>query len=133
MKPLKATRCAEGRGRPEERLGENREDRTQSRSSPPSPLMRVHEAASRDRKTRFTALLHHVNVDALRRAFGRLKRGAAAGVDGETVATYEQNLSEKLQGLCDRVHRGGYRPDPVRRVYIPKLDGRQRPLGIPAL
>lgn len=133
MKLPKATRCAEGRGRPEERLGENGEDWTQRRNTLPLPLTRVHEAASRDKKTRFTALLHHVDVEALSRAFGRLKRGAAAGVDGATVATYEQNLSEKLQGLCDRVHRGGYRPEPVRRVYIPKPDGGQRPLGIPAL
>lgn len=132
MKLPKATRCAEGRGRPEERLGEEPEDRTQSRNALP-PLTRVHEAASRDRKTRFTALLHHVDVQALSRAFGRLKRGAAAGVDGATVATYEQNLAEKLQGLCDRVHREEYRPEPVRRVYIPKPDGGQRPLGIPAL
>jgi RNA-directed DNA polymerase len=88
MKPPKETRRVKGRGRPEERLGESREDRTQSRTTLPIPLTRVHEAASRDRKTQFTALLHHVNVDALRRAFGRLKRGAAAGVDGVTVATY---------------------------------------------
>ena len=123
----------EGRGRPEDGFGERTEDRTQSRKLLPPSLVRVHEAASRDRKTRFTALLHHVNVEALERAFGRLKRSAAAGVDGETVATYEQGLSEKLQDLCDRVHRGRYRPEPVRRVYIPKSDGGQRPLGIPAL
>ena len=123
----------EGRGGPEDGLGERTEDRTQSRKRPPSSLARVHEAASRDKKTRFTALLHHVNVEALERAFGRLKRGAAAGVDGETVATYEQGLPEKLQVLCDRVHRGRYRPEPVRRVHIPKPDGGQRPLGIPAL
>lgn len=122
-----------GRGRPEDGFGERTEDRTQRRNRLPSPLVRVHEAASRDTKTRFTALLHHVNVEALERAFGRLKRGAAAGVDGVTVATYEQGLSEKLQDLCDRVHRGCYRPEPVRRVYIPKPDGGQRPLGIPAL
>lgn len=123
----------EGRGRPEDGLSERTEDRTQSRKLLPPSLARVHEAASRDKKTRFTALLHHVNVEALARAFGRLKRGAAAGVDGVTVATYEQGLSEKLQALCDRVHHGWYRPEPVRRVYIPKPDGGQRPLGIPAL
>ena len=122
-----------GRGRPEDGFGERTEDRTQSRKLLPSTLARVHEAASRDKKTRFTALLHHVNVEALERAFGRLKRGAAAGVDGVTVATYEQGLSEKLQDLCGRIHRGTYRPEPVRRVYIPKPDGGQRPLGIPAL
>ena len=99
----------------------------------PSPLVRVREAASKDKKTRFTALLHHVNVEALARAFARLKRRAAAGVDGETVETYEQGLPEKLQDLCDRVHRGRFRPSPVRRVHIPKSDGGRRPLGIPAL
>jgi Zn finger protein HypA/HybF involved in hydrogenase expression len=90
MKPPKETRRVEGRGRPEDGLSERTEDRTQSRSLLPSALARVHEAASRDKKARFTALLHHVNVEALGRAFGRLKRGAAAGVDGETVATYER-------------------------------------------
>lgn len=133
MKPPKETRRVEGRGRPEDGLSERTEDRTQSRKLLPPSLARVHEAASRDKKTRFTALLHHVNVEALGRAFGRLKRGAAAGVDGETVATYEQGLSEKLQDLCDRIHRGWDRAEPVRRVYIPKPDGGQRPLGIPAL
>jgi len=133
MKPPKETRRVKGRGRPEDGLREHTEDRTQSRTLLPPALARVHDAASRDKKTRFTALLHHVNVEALGRAFGRLKRHAAAGVDGETVATYEQGLSEKLQDLCARVHRGGYRPEPVRRVYIPKPDGGQRPLGIPAL
>ena len=123
----------EGRGRPEEGLSKRVQDRTQRRKRLSPSLARVHEAASRDKHTRFTALLHHVNVDALGRAFSRLKRGAVAGVDGETVATYEQGLSEKLQALCDRVHRGCYRPAPVRRVYIPKPDGGQRPLGIPAL
>ena len=123
----------EGRGRPEDGFGERTKDRTQRRKLLLSSLVRVHEAASRDTKTRFTALLHHVNVEALERAFGRLKRGAAAGVDGETVATYEQGLSEKLQVLCDHVHRGCYRPEPVRRVYIPKPDGGQRPLGMPTV
>jgi hypothetical protein len=128
MKPLKETKRVEGRSGPEDGLSERAEDRTQSRKRLSSSLARVHEAASRDKKTRFTALLHHVSVEALERAFGRLKRGAAAGVDGETVATYERGLSGKLQDLCDRVHRGWYRPAPVRRVYIPKPDGGQRPL-----
>ncbi len=131
--PPKETRRAEGRSGPENGPGESAEDRTQSRSLLPSPLVRVREAASKDKKTRFTALLHHVNVEALTRAFGRLKRHAAAGVDGETVATYEQGLPGKLQDLCDRVHRGRFRALPVRRVHIPKSDGGQRPLGIPAL
>jgi group II intron reverse transcriptase/maturase len=74
-----------------------------------------------------------VDVASLQRAFGRLKRRASAGVDGETVTSYEQDLEKNLQDLCERVHTGRYRPQPVRRVYIPKADGGVRPLGIPAL
>ncbi len=84
-------------------------------------------------QTRFTALLHHVDVAALERAFRRQKRQASAGVDGITVGDYEQNLEANLQDLCARVHTGRYRPQPVRRVYIPKADGGRRPLGVPTL
>jgi group II intron reverse transcriptase/maturase len=93
----------------------------------------VNEAAKRDRKARFTALLHHVDHEALYRAFRRLRRSASAGVDGETVADYEKNFVSNIKGLCSRVHTGRYRPLPVRRVYIPKSDGGKRLLGIPAL
>jgi group II intron reverse transcriptase/maturase len=93
----------------------------------------VNQAAQRDKRTRFTALLHYVDVERLRRVFTRLRRNATAGVDGETVAHYERNLEDNLRALCARVHSGHYRPFPVRRVYIPKRDGSQRPLGIPAL
>jgi group II intron reverse transcriptase/maturase len=95
--------------------------------------MRVNEAARRDRKARFTALLHHVDVWALLRAFQRLKRRASPGVDGETVTHYEQNVWANLIDLCRRIHTGRYRPQPVRRVFIPKADGGQRPLGVPTL
>lgn len=107
--------------------------RTQGRVSLPPNLVRVNEAATRDKGARFTALLHHVDGEALNRAFRRLRRNAAAGVDGETVETYEQDLVARLRDLLDRVHSGRYRPHAVRRVYIPKSDGGQRPLGIPAL
>ena len=107
--------------------------RTQSRVALPPNLVRVNQAARRDRQMRFTALLHHVGVERLRRAFGRLRRDASAGVDGETVTHYEQHLEENLQELCERVHTGRYRPQPVRRVYLPKSDGGQRAIGIPAL
>ena len=107
--------------------------RTQGRGALPANLVRVNQAAHKDRRTQFTALLHHVDAASLRRAFGRLKRDASAGVDGETVASYEQNLEANLEGLRERVHTGRYRPHPVRRVYIPKSDGGRRPLGIPAL
>jgi group II intron reverse transcriptase/maturase len=99
----------------------------------PPNLVRVNRAARRSRQTQFTALLHHVDVASLRRAFGRLKRNVSAGVDGMTVTGYEQDLEANLQDLCERVHTGRYRPQPVRRVYIPKADGGRRPLGIPAL
>jgi group II intron reverse transcriptase/maturase len=108
--------------------------RTQSRTSTPSARERVRQAAQRDRKQRFTALLHHVyNVDRLRTAYLTLKRDAAAGVDGETWQSYGQTLEANLQDLSDRLKRGAYRARPVRRAYIPKADGRQRPLGVPAL
>jgi len=93
----------------------------------------VNKAARRDRKTGFTALLHHVTPDALERSFRRLRRQAAAGVDGVTVSEYEQDLERKLLDLHSRVHRGRYRASPVRRVWIPKADGQRRPLGVPAL
>jgi len=99
----------------------------------PLNLWRVYEAAKRNKQAQFTALMHHVDAVALERAFRRLKRKASAGVDGETVVTYEQDLESNLKDLCERVHTGRYRPLPVRRVYIPKADGGQRPLGVPAL
>jgi RNA-directed DNA polymerase len=108
--------------------------RTQSRTSTPSALERVRQAAQRDRKQRFTALLHHVyDVERLRTAYLALKRDAAAGVDGETWQSYGQTLETNLQDLSGRLKRGAYRARPVRRAYIPKADGRQRPLGVPAL
>ena len=96
-------------------------------------LQRVYDAARHDKHARFTALLHHVDVAALTRAFWRCKRSASAGIDGITVEIYEQNLGRNLQALCTQVHTGRYRPLPVRRVLIPKSDGGTRPLGVPAL
>jgi retron-type reverse transcriptase len=93
----------------------------------------VNEAARRSRQTRFTALLHHVDDEALRRAFRRQRRTASAGVDGVTVKDYERNREANLRDLRERVHTGRYRPQPVRRTYIPKADGGRRQLGIPAL
>jgi group II intron reverse transcriptase/maturase len=93
----------------------------------------VNEAAQQSRRTRFTALLHHVNVAALKRAYSRQRKKASPGVDGLTVEEYGRDLEANLRDLCDRVHSGRYRPLPVRRVYIPKPDGGERPLGVPAL
>jgi RNA-directed DNA polymerase len=95
-----------------------------------SELGRVRRMAATDKDARFTALLHHVDVDRLRAAYFALRPKAAPGVDGVTWADYGLDLEENLQDLHARVHRGAYRAKPSRRVYIPKPDGRQRPLGI---
>lgn len=99
----------------------------------PSDLSRVRRVAATDKEARFTALLHHVDVDRLRAAYWVLKPKAAPGVDGVTWADYGLELEDNLQDLHVRVHRGAYRARPSRRVYIPKPDGRLRPLGIAAL
>ena len=93
----------------------------------------VREAARKDSTLKFTALLHHINEDCLTEAFFNLKKTAAVGVDGVTWHDYEQNLEANIAVLHDRIHRGAYRALPSRRVWIPKPDGRQRPLGIAAL
>ena len=123
----------EGRGPAKGNTDEQNATRTQRRTLAPTALERVREVATRDRKAKFTALLHHVTVDRLRTAFASLKRGAAAGVDGVTWDAYAQGLEARLLDLHARVHRGTYRATPSRRVYIPKPDGRMRPLGIAAL
>jgi len=93
----------------------------------------VRQVAQRDKEARFTALLHHVTVHRLGLAFDELKKDAAPGVDGVTWRDYEQNLADHLRGLHERVQSGRYRASPSRRVYIPKADGRLRPLGIATL
>jgi retron-type reverse transcriptase len=93
-------------------------------------LDRIRQAARHRTKEKFTALFHHINPEALRMAFYALKREAAPGVDGMTWRTYETDLDRKIADLHDRVQRGAYRPLPSRRRYIPKPDGRQRPLAV---
>jgi RNA-directed DNA polymerase len=98
-----------------------------------SALDRVGEVARKDKDAKFTALLHHVNLNRLREAYWAINPQAAPGVDGERWGWYGQNLEANLRDLLARVHTGRYRPKPSRRAYIPKADGRQRPLGIAAL
>src|ERR687884_36358 len=107
--------------------------RAQNRESVSQALGRVRHVARQRRKERFTALLHHISVDRRRLAFFALKRDAASGVDGLTWRDYEAELEPRLADLHARVHRGAYRARPSRRRYIPKPDGRQRPLAIAAL
>ncbi len=108
--------------------------RTQRRLGVHSALERIRQLARRDGKMRFTALLHHIyDLEMLREAYFGLKRKAAPGVDGQTWRHYGEALETNLQDLSERLKRGAYRAKPVRRVYIPKADGRQRPLGVTAL
>jgi RNA-directed DNA polymerase len=107
--------------------------RAQIRAGVTQALDRVRQAARQRKKERFTALLHHVSLDTLQTAFYALKRKAAPGVDGMTWQEYEADLDRRLEALHGRIHRGAYRPQPARRTFIPKADGRQRPLAIAAL
>jgi RNA-directed DNA polymerase len=129
-----AAEAMEGSGLAKGNSPERNALRTQRRDSAPSALERVRQAARRDRKQRFTALLHYVyNIECLRRAYLGIKPDAAAGIDGETWRHYGEALEENLRDLAARVKRGAYRAKPVRRAYVPKTDGRQRPLGVPTL
>src|SRR2546421_8436374 len=124
----------EGRGLAKGNLPQQNASRTPSRNNAPSALERVRQAAKGDKQLRFTALLHHIyNPETLRLAYFSLKKEAAPGVDGETWRHYGETLEVNLQDLSERLKRGAYRAKPVRRVYIPKADGRQRPLGVTAL
>lgn len=114
--------------------GQRNAPRTQSRThDAPNELDRVRKAALKDKKARFTALFHHVSIERLEQAFLALKRKAAPGVDGVTWEQYDTNLRSNLRDLHSRLQSGAYRAKPSRRVYIPKPDGRQRPLGVAAL
>ena len=123
----------EGRRSIKENTGESNPCRTQSRETGSRGLDGVREAAKRDKGLRFTALLHHVTEALLRDSFYSLKRQAAPGVDQVTWQQYEQGLEARIEDLHGRVHRGAYHAQPSRRIYIPKSDGRQRPLGIAAV
>jgi group II intron reverse transcriptase/maturase len=128
-----AAEAAEGRDPIKGNTSKQNTSRTQSRPDVPSALDRVRKVAMTDKKMRFTALLHHVSLDRLRTAYFSSKKDAAARVDGVTWQHYGQQLEENLQRLHSEVHAGAYRAKPTRRVYIPKSDGRQRPLGIATL
>jgi hypothetical protein len=104
--------------------------RAQDRISVEQALERIRKVARERKKERFTALFHHISNDLLEEAFYELKEDAAPGVDRLTWTDYEADLERKLGDLHDRVHRGAYRALPSRRVYIPKPDGRQRPLAV---
>src|ERR1700758_137353 len=123
----------EKRVRAKENIVQPNTSPTQSGKRVSQGLNGVREAAKKRRQERFTALLHHVSVELLGDSFYALKRQASPGIDGVTWQEYETGLEDRLTDLLSRVHRGVYWAQPSRRVYIPKADGRQRPLGIAAL
>jgi len=137
--PLPAE-LAEGRELTEENTDQSLLDRTQRRNSDGTPfvprsrgLLGVREAAQQDKKLKFTSLLHHLTPELLRSSFFDLKKQAAPGVDGETWRDYAIDFEQRIDDLHGRIHRGAYRAKPSKRTYIPKADGKMRPLGIAAL
>src|SRR5437588_12180205 len=128
-----STEAEEERARTKENIAQLNTHPTQSGKGVSQGLRGVRQAAKERKQEQFTALLHHLKIDLLRDSFYALKRQAAPGVDGVTWKEYESGLEGRLADLHSRVHRGAYQAQPSRRVYIPKPDGRQRPLGVAAL
>jgi RNA-directed DNA polymerase len=125
--------AVEGRAQTKENIVESHMHPTQSGKRMSQGLDGVRKAARGSERQRFTALLHHLSLDLLRESFYALQRRASPGVDGMRWQEYETGLEDRLIDLHSRVHRGTYRAKPSRRVFIPKADGRQRPLGVAAL
>jgi group II intron reverse transcriptase/maturase len=128
-----AAELVEPRARAEGNASQHSTDRAQKRATVSQGLERIRQAARQRKKDKFTALLHHISTDHLEQAFLELREDAAAGVDGLRWQDYAADLERNLEDLHARVHRGAYRAQPSRRVYIPKPDGRQRPLAVAAL
>ena len=128
-----ASAAVERRGGARENAGQQSTVRTQSRAAVSNAQTRIRDAVTRNRQGKLTALLHHISIDVLRASFFDLKKSAAPGVDEMTWADYVENIEANLANLHRRVHTGAYRALPSRRTYIPKADGRQRPLGIAGL
>jgi RNA-directed DNA polymerase len=128
-----AAELAEGRARTEENIRQTDTLPAQDGRGVSQGLAGVRKVARERKRERFTTLLHHVTIDRLRASFRALKKSAAPGVDGVTWQEYEEGLEDRLADLKDRIHRGAYRAQPSRRIYIPKADGRRRPIGIAAL
>src|SRR5260221_1386411 len=125
-----AAEPVEPRAGAEGNASQPRTGRAQKRATVSQGLERIRQAARQRTKEKFTTLLHHISTEHLEQAFLELKEDAAAGVDGLTWRDYEAEREHKLEDLHARVHRGAYRALPGRRVYIPKPDGRQRPLAV---
>ncbi len=127
---LLSAEAVEGRTSPKGNGGQAAAVRTQCRAAASNGLAAVRQAARQSKDERFTALLHHLTTDLLKRSYFALKRDAAPGSDRVTWQAYGEDLDEKLKDLHDKVHKGSYRARPAKRTYIPKADGSQRPLSI---
>src|SRR5712671_6683925 len=127
---VSSAETVEGRTSPKGNGGRTAAARTLRRDTASNGLAAVRQAARQSKTVRFTALLHHITTDLLKRSYLALARDAAPGTDGVTWQAYGESLEEKLKDLHDRVHRGSYRARPARRTYIPKADGSKRPLSI---
>ena len=128
-----AAEPTEGRGGTKGNADPQSTARTQSREAVSQAQARIRDAVNRNRTEKLTALFHHLSIDVLRGGFLSLRKSAAAGTDDLTWEDYEKNLEPRLRDLHARIHRGAYRAMPSRRVYIPKADGKERPLGIAAI
>src|SRR6516164_9107772 len=128
-----STEAGEGRAQTRENIAQSHMHPTQSGKRMSQGLDGVRKVARERKQQRFTALLHHLTIELLRDSFYALQRKASPGIDGVTWQEYETGLADRLVDLHRRVHRGAYRAKPSRRVFIPKADGRQRPLGVAAL
>jgi hypothetical protein len=126
---ISSAETVEGKTSPKGNGGQTATVRTQRRDTASNGLEAVRQAARQSKTLRFTALLHHITTDLLKRSYLALARDAAPGIDGVTWQAYGESLEEKLKDLRDRVHRGSYRARPARRTYIPKADGSKRPLN----
>ncbi len=131
--PAAAAESAEGRTPTKENTSQARTPPAQDGSRVSQGLAGVRQVARARKQERFTSLLHHLSIDLLRASFRHLKKEAAPGVDGVRWAEYEYGLETRLAEMKDRIHRGTYRAQPSRRIYLKKPDGRQRPIGIAAL
>ena len=127
---VSSAETVEGRTSPKGNGGQTAAARTQRRDTASNGLAAVRQAARQSKTVRFTALLHHITTDLLKRSYLALARDAAPGTDGVTWQAYGESLEEKLKDLHDRVHWGSYRARPAKRTYIPKADGSKRPLSI---
>ena len=128
-----AAEPVEPRAGAEGNVGQHSTDRAQNRATVSQALERIRQVAGQGNKEKFTTLLHHISTDHLEQAFLELKEDAAAGVDGLRWQDYAADLERNIEDLHARVHRGAYRAQPSRRVFIPKPDGRQRPIAVAAL